>query len=129
MIIFSRRILVENAPDSYSRYFFYKRKVHFFVHLFNILNYGSSKHSKPQILAKTKRNKTDVQNLENTLRIPLSSPFTFFGTMRLFFEIFWIAPKGPLSFVSKFCNTMNVKKSQSIPFYIFRHCDSSKISF
>ena len=47
----------------------------------------------------------------------------FFGTMRLF-ETFWIAPKGPPSFVSIFCNTMDVKKSQRVPFYIFRHCDT-----
>ena len=44
--------------------------------------------------SKTKRrNKTHVQNLEITLRIPQSP--TFFGTVRLFFETFWIAPKGP----------------------------------
>ena len=46
--------------------------------------------------SKTKRkNKTDVHNLEITLRIP----HFFFGTMRLF-ETFWIeffSPKGPPS--------------------------------
>ena len=69
--------------------------------------------------SKTKRkNKTtDVQNLENTLRIP--HRITFFGTMRLF-ETFWIAPKGPPSFVSIFGNTRNVKKLQTVPpFRIF----------
>ena len=39
--------------------------------------------------------------------------------MRLFFEIFWIAPKGPPSFVSIFCNTMDVKKSQIVPPFTF----------
>ena len=42
----------------------------------------------------------------------------FFGTMRLF-ETFWIAPKGPPSFVSIFCNTMDVKKSQRVPPFTF----------
>ena len=38
--------------------------------------------------------------------------------MRLF-ETFWIAPKGPPSFVSIFCNTMDVKKSQRVPPFTF----------
>ena len=36
-----------------------------------------------------------------------------------FFETFWIAPKGPLSFVSIFCNTMDVKKLQRVPPFTF----------
>ena len=67
--------------------------------------------------SKTKRkNKTDVHNLEITLRIP-----TFFGTMRLF-ETFWIeifSPKGPPSIFLMFCNTMDVKKSQRVPPFTF----------
>ena len=44
--------------------------------------------------SKTKRkNKTDVHNLENT-KDPTLAPL-FFGTMRLFFKVFWIAPEGP----------------------------------
>ena len=42
----------------------------------------------------------------------------FFGTMRLL-ETFWIAPKGPPSFVSIFCITMDVKKSQRFPLFTF----------
>ena len=38
--------------------------------------------------------------------------------MRLF-ETFWIAPKGPPSFVSIFCNTMDVEKSQRVPPFTF----------
>ena len=68
--------------------------------------------------SKTRRkNKTDVHNLEITLRIP-----TFFGTMRLF-ETFWIEifpQRVPLQFFLMFCNTMDVKKSQRVPpFTIF----------
>ena len=40
----------------------------------------------------------------------------FFGT---FFEVFCIAPEGPPSFVSIFCNTMDVKKSQRVPPFTF----------
>ena len=50
----------------------------------------------------------------------------FFGTMRLF-ETFWIASQGPPSFVSTFCNTMDVwmsKTPKGSPFYIFWHCDT-----
>ena len=73
--------------------------------------------------SKTKRrNKTDVQNLEITLRIPHSP--TFFRQYATFFETFWIAPKGPPSFFSTLCNTMDIKKiPKGPPFYIFRHCD------
>ena len=47
-----------------------------------------------QNASKTKRrNKTDVQNLEITLRIPHSP--TFFRHYATFFGTFWIAPKGP----------------------------------
>ena len=45
---------------------------------------------------------------------PILAPL-FFGTMRYFVETFWIAPKGPPSLVSTFCNPMDVKKSQWVP--------------
>ena len=44
---------------------------------------------------------------------------TFFRHNATFFEIFWIAPKGPPSFVSIFCNTLDDKKSQRIPPFTF----------
>ena len=49
--------------------------------------------------SKTKRNKTDVQNLENILRMPFRLSWCFFhldffSNIRRF-EKFWIAPKGP----------------------------------
>ena len=47
----------------------------------------------------------------------------FFGT-ETFFEKFRIAPKGAPSFASIFCNRMDAKKSQRVPFCIFRHCDT-----
>ena len=82
------------------------RSVHFFVHLFNIinLNYGCSKHTgNVRTSSKTKKNKTDSQNLENILRIPLRLSWCFslhgdfFGHYQTF-ESFWIAPKGPFIF-------------------------------
>ena len=73
--------------------------------------------------SKTKRkNKTDVHNLEITLRIP-----TFFGTMRLF-ETFWIeifSPKGPpFNFFDVLQHNGCQKIAKGPPFYIFRHCDT-----
>ena len=62
--------------------------------------------------SKTKGNKTDAQNLENILRILWISwcfSLSFFGTMRLFWK-FLDCTKGPPSFVSIFCNRMDVKK-------------------
>ena len=67
--------------------------------------------------SKTKRkNKTDVHNLENT---PLPHFFS-----ALFLKFFGLHQRVPPSFVSIFCNTMDVKKSQRVPFYIFWHCDT-----
>ena len=84
--------------------------------------------------SKRKRSKTDVQNLENILKIPFLAILVFFtsiffGTMRLFIENFWIAPKCPLSFVSIFCNRLEGKNliGPSFHFSALWHC--SKISF
>ena len=67
----------------------------------------------------------DVQNLEN-IDSPLGF-FTriFFGTMRLFFEVFWIPPKG-LPFVCFDILQHNgcQKIPKDSPFYIFLHCDT-----
>ena len=65
--------------------------------------------ARPKRKEKTKH----VQNLENTLRIPLSPTFWHYATF------FWIAPNGPPSFVSLFCNTMDVKKYQRVPPFTF----------
>ena len=62
--------------------------------------------------SKTKRKK---QNRRPQPRKHTLAPL-FFST---FFEVFWIAPEGPPSFVSIFCNTMDVKKSQSVPPFTF----------
>ena len=44
----------------------------------------------------------------------------FFGTMRLFSELFGLHQRVPPSFVSTFCNTMDFKKSQRVaPFTFF----------
>ena len=79
---------------------------------------------KPQQLEPQKRvqNEKKKQNRRpeprNHTKDPPIAPL-FFGTKRLFFETFWIAPKGPPSFVSTFCNTMDVKKSQRVPLLHF----------
>ena len=76
--------------------------------------------------SKTKRNKTDVQNLENILRIPLSIlvSFTsiFFGTMRLF-QKFLDCTKGfPFNCFSYFATNWSFKKPKGFrsPFYNFK---------
>ena len=71
---------------------------------------------KPQQLQPQKRvqnerkNKTDVQNLENTLRIP---------TLPHFLKLFGLHQRVTPSFVSIFCNTMDVEKSQRVPPFTF----------
>ena len=68
--------------------------------------------------SKTKsKNKTDVHNLEITLRIP-----TFFRNYATFFETFWIEffpQRVPPSIFLMLCNTMDVKKSQRVPPFTF----------
>ena len=64
-----------------------------------------------------RKNKTDVHNLEITLRIP-----TFFRNYATFWNFLdWnFFPKGsPLQFFLMFCNTMDVKKSQMVPPFTF----------
>ena len=68
--------------------------------------------ARPKRIEETKH----VQNLENTQGSHLSP--TFFRHYATF-EIFWIAPKGHPSFLSIFCNTMDVKKSQRVPIFTF----------
>ena len=91
----------------------------------------SKTYSKRQNLVQKKN--IDVQNLEN-IGSPLFFTRFFLGTM-WFFWFFWIPPKGlPFvcfdnffgfhqrvspSFVSIFCNTMDVKKSQRVPPFTF----------
>ena len=98
--------------------FFYWRKVHFFVHLFNNLNYGGSNHSNLRSASKTKRkNKTRPEPRKHTKDPPLAP--LFFGTMRLFLKFFGLHQRVPPSFVSIFCNTMDVKKPQRVPPFTF----------
>ena len=80
---------------------------------------------KPQHLQPQKRvqNEKKKQNRRPEPRKHTKDPTLaplFFGTMRLFFEVFWIAPKGPPSFVSIFCTTVDVKKiPKGTPFTFF----------
>ena len=102
-------------------------KVHFFVHLFN-LNYGSPKHTRN--VRTSSKTKLTSKTSKKYKGFPLWWYFLgfCFGTMRLFSEKLPIAQNGPPFNFLKFCNRMDVKKSQRNPFYIFRHCDTSKFS-
>ena len=73
-------------------------------------------YSKRQNFVQNKKPKTDVQNLENILRIP----FGYLGVLHLdlfqtFLKIFGLYP----SFFLIICNKRNVKKSQMPPFTFF----------
>ena len=49
----------------------------------------------------------------------------FFGTMRLFFEVFWIAPEAPPFICFDILQHNGCQKiAKGPPFYIFRHCDT-----
>ena len=68
--------------------------------------------------SKTKRkNKTDVHNLEITLRIPTF--FRNYATFWNFLDWNFFTKGSPLQFFLMFCNTMDVKKSQRVPPFIF----------
>ena len=63
------------------------------------------------------KNKTRPEPRKHT-KDPTLAPL-FFGTMRLFLKFFGLHQRVPPSFVSIFCNTMDVKKSQRVPPFIF----------
>ena len=49
----------------------------------------------------------------------------FFGTVQLFFEVFWIAPEGsPFICFNILQHNGCQKIAKRPPFYIFRHCDT-----
>ena len=101
--------------ESYSGKFFFvssTRSVHFFQH-HQLELWTSKTYSKPQ------NKNIDVQNLEN--RIPLwCSSLGFFSTLCDFLlKFFGFHQRVSPSFVSIFCNTMDVKKSQRVPFTFF----------
>ena len=48
----------------------------------------------------------------------------FFGTMRLFFELLWIPPKGLLRLFRYFATQWMSKNPKGSPFHSFRHCDT-----
>ena len=84
---------------------------------------------KPQQLQPQKRvqNEKKKQNRRPQPRKHTKDPTLaplFFGTMRLFLKFFGLHQRVPPSFVSIFCNTMDVKNRKGSPFYNFRHCDT-----
>ena len=103
-------------PDSSVGSFY--SKIHLFVHLFNNLNYGGSKHCNLKSASRTKRkNKTRSEPRKHTKYHTLA-PLIFSPT-RIFFRNFLDCTKGYPSFLWIFCNTMDVKLPKGSPFYIF----------
>ena len=84
----------------------------------------SKTYSKRQNLVQNKN--IDVQNLENIGPPPPFGVFhsDFFRHYATFMNFFVFHKRVSPSFVSIFCTTMDVKKSQRVPLYIFRHCDT-----
>ena len=79
---------------------------------------------KPQQLQPQKRvqNEKKKQNRRPQPRKHTKDPTLaplFFGTMRLFLKFFGLHQRVPPSFVSIFCNTMDVKKLQRVPPFTF----------
>ena len=80
------------------------------------------------------QNKSDVQNLENLLWIPFGYLgdfyWDFFALGDFFLQFFDYTKGSSFNFFLKFCNRMDVKKSQMVPnFTFFRHYETSKFSF
>ena len=76
---------------------------------------------------KKKKNKTRLEFRNHTKNPPITP--LFFGTMRLFFETFWIAPEGPPFIYFDILQHNGCQKiPKSPPFCIFRHCDTVKKS-
>ena len=102
------------------------RSVHFFVHLFNIINldYGRPKHTRNarnSSKTKTSTSRTSKTQAYDPLGVFHSDFFRHYAT---FFELLWIPPKG-LPFVC--FNILQHNGCQKIPkgpFHIFRHCDT-----
>ena len=100
--------------------FFYSRKVHFFVHLFNNLNYGGSKHSNLRSASKKKRkNKTRPEPRKHTKdRTRLKGPpFRFFSALRDFFRKKF--PKGSPSIFKMFCDRWMLENPKGSPHSVF----------
>ena len=104
-ILFSRRFW-RKVSNSYSGLFFYTRKVHFFVHLFNLNTDEQSilEASDPRP-KQTRRPESQKHTKNPKFGVPTCSSIfvfltsIFFGTMRLFFRNFFNYTKGfPFSF-------------------------------
>ena len=76
----------------------------------NLNNFKPQQLQPQKRVQNTRKNKTDVHNLENTLKIPPQPHF--FRHYATFFEVFWIAPEGP----------------PFICFYILQHNGCQKIA-
>ena len=89
-----------------------------FVQQLQISTTSNPNNSNLRSASKTKRkNKTDVHNLEITLKIP-----HIFSELCDFLKLFGLnifPQRVPPLFFLMFCNTMDVKKSQSVPPFTF----------
>ena len=98
------------------------RSVHFFVHLFNIINLNFQTDFQNIIETREPRPKQKHRRPEpRKHRTPLwcfSSGF-FFGTMRLISIFFGFHQRVSPSLVSIFCNTMESKNHKGSPFTFF----------
>ena len=105
--------------------FFITRSVHFsvlcsFVQQLELRQFKTLETPEP---GQNKKKRPETRKHTKDL---LSSLKLFFGTVRLFQKFFGLHQRVPPSFVSIFCNRMDVKKSL-LHFWALRHC--SKISF
>ena len=84
------------------------------------LNNFKRQQLQPQKRVQNKKKKQNrrPQPRKHTKDHPTLAPL-FFGTMRLFLKFFGLHQRVPPSFVSIFCNTMDVKKSQRVPPFTF----------
>ena len=97
--------------------FFYSRKVHFFVHLVNNLNYdGGSKHSTLRSASKTKRKKTRPEHRKHTKDPPSLSPHLFSALCDFFETFFGLHQRVPLHFFRYFATQWKSEKLKGSPF-------------
>ena len=101
--------------------FLYAYKRSTFLFICSINYYGCSKHLRRQNIV-GKKNKTDIQNLENILRITKVSRRSNSAPRGFFRKIYYYNPS-----LLVYCNTVDVKKSQRCP--PSPHCDCSELSF
>ena len=119
--VFSRRILVENVPDSYSDSFFRRVRSTF---LFICSTTSNLSNFEPQQLEPQKRVQNEKKKPNrrteprNHTEDPPIAP-TFFGTMRLFLKLLGLHQRVPLHFFRHFATQCMSKIPKGPPFTFF----------